>query len=89
MGMTFGKPHAATKDEIAQITEGFAHTAEYLEKAGFDGIELHAAHGYLISQFLSRTTNKRTDEYGTQTIENRLRLISDIPVAISASDVQL
>ncbi|KAF5576743.1 transcriptional regulator [Fusarium pseudocircinatum] len=84
MGMTFGKPHAATKDEIAQIIEGFAHAAEYLEKAGFDGIELHAAHGYLLSQFLSRTTNKRTDEYGTQTVENRLRLISEIAAAIKA-----
>ncbi|KAF5004309.1 hypothetical protein FDECE_9194 [Fusarium decemcellulare] len=84
MGMTFGKPHAATKDEIARVVEGFAHAAEYLEKAGFDGIELHAAHGYLISQFLSRTTNKRTDEYGPQTIENRLRIVSDIVKAIKA-----
>ncbi|KAI7772117.1 hypothetical protein LZL87_009280 [Fusarium oxysporum] len=84
MGMTFGKPHAATREEIAQIIEGFAHAAEYLEKAGFDGIELHAAHGYLLSQFLSRTTNKRTDEYGTQTVENRLRLISEIANAIKA-----
>ncbi|KAF5679779.1 nadh oxidase [Fusarium heterosporum] len=84
MGMTFGKPHAATKDEIAQIVEGFVHAAEYLERAGFDGIELHAAHGYLLSQFLSRTTNKRTDEYGAQTIENRLRLISEISTAIKA-----
>ncbi|KAF4503214.1 NADH oxidase [Fusarium agapanthi] len=84
MGMTFGKPQAATKEEIAQIIEGFAHAAEYLEKAGFDGIELHAAHGYLLSQFLSRTTNKRTDEYGTQTVENRLRLISEIANAIKA-----
>ncbi|WAO91123.1 Oxidored-FMN domain-containing protein [Fusarium falciforme] len=84
MGMTFGKPHAATKEEIARIVEGFAHAAEYLEKAGFDGIELHAAHGYLISQFLSRTTNKRTDEYGPQTIESRLRIVSDIAKAVKA-----
>lgn len=84
MGMTFGKPHAATKDELARIIEGFAHAAEYLSKAGFDGIELHAAHGYLLSQFLSRTTNKRTDEYGPQTIESRLRLISEIATAIKA-----
>ncbi|KAF4960608.1 hypothetical protein FSARC_10422 [Fusarium sarcochroum] len=84
MGMTFGKPHAATKEEIAQVIEGFAHAAEYLEKAGFDGIEIHAAHGYLISQFLSRTTNKRTDEYGVQNIENRLRLISEVARAVKA-----
>lgn len=80
--MTFGKPHAATKDEIEQIANDFAHTSAYLEKAGFDGIELHAAHGYLISQFLSRTTNLRTDEYGPQTMENRLRFLSDIVRAI-------
>ncbi|KAF7561059.1 hypothetical protein G7046_g3060 [Stylonectria norvegica] len=84
MGQSFGKPHAASKEEIVQIVEGFAHAAEYLYKAGFDGVELHAAHGYLISQFLSRTTNKRTDEYGPQSIENRLRFISDIAKAIRA-----
>lgn len=82
--MTFGKPHAATKDEIEQIADEFAHTSEYLEKAGFDGIELHAAHGYLISQFLSRSTNLRTDEYGVQTVENRLRFLSDIVRAVKA-----
>lgn len=84
MGASFAKPHAATKDEIAQIVQGFVHAAGYLEKAGFDGIELHAAHGYLISQFLSRTTNLRTDEYGVQNTENRLRFISDIVHAIKA-----
>ncbi|KPM44536.1 hypothetical protein AK830_g1990 [Neonectria ditissima] len=84
LGMTFGKPHAASKAEIARVVEGFTHAAEYLAKAGFDGIELHAAHGYLLSQFLSRTTNKRTDEYGPQTIENRLRLVSEIAQAIKA-----
>ena len=82
--MQFGKPHAATKDEIARIIEGFSHAAAYLEKAGFDGMELHAAHGYLISQFLSRTTNKRTDEYGAQNMENRLRLISEIVQGIKS-----
>lgn len=83
-GPSFGKPHAATKAEIVDLVEGFAYAAEYLEKAGFHGIELHGAHGYLISQFLSRTTNLRTDEYGTQTVENRLRFISDIVKACRA-----
>ncbi|KAL6799715.1 FMN-linked oxidoreductase [Trichoderma sp. SZMC 28012] len=82
MDMMFGKPHAASKAEIDEIVEGFAYAAEYLEKAGFDGVELHGAHGYLIAQFLSRRTNKRTDEYGTQTTENRLRFITDIARAI-------
>lgn len=82
MDMMFGKPHAASKAEIDEIVEGFAYAAEYLEKAGFDGVQLHGAHGYLISQFLSRRTNKRTDEYGTQTVENRLRFITGIARAI-------
>jgi len=81
MGMQFAKPHAATTEEIAQITEGFAHAAEYLEKAGYDGIQLHGAHGYLLAQFLSPTTNKRTDKYGGS-LENRLRLTLEIADAI-------
>ena len=74
MGMEFAKPHAATQDEINQIIDGFAHAAKYLEKTGFDGIELHGAHGYLFAQFLSPSTNKRTDKYGGS-LENRLRII--------------
>ncbi|VUC30413.1 unnamed protein product [Clonostachys rosea] len=83
-GRTFGKPHAATRAEMKKIVDEFAYAAEYLEKAGFDGIELHGAHGYLIAQFLSRTTNKRTDEYGVQTTENRMRFVSDIVRGIKA-----
>ncbi|TVY49275.1 NADH-dependent flavin oxidoreductase [Lachnellula occidentalis] len=81
MGMQFAKPHAATLDEIAQITEGFAHAAEFLDKAGYDGVELHGAHGYLLAQFLSPTTNLRTDKYGGS-LENRLRLTLEIAEAI-------
>ena len=77
MGMTFSKPHAASTEEIQKIIDGFAHAAEYLHKAGYDGIELHGAHGYLLSQFLSQTTNKRTDKYGGS-LENRSRLIMEI-----------
>ncbi|OLN86339.1 NADH oxidase 2 [Colletotrichum chlorophyti] len=84
MGMEFGSPREATKEDINRIIEGFAHAAEYLDKAGFDGIQLHAAHGYLIAQFLSRTTNRRTDEYGVQTLENRIRLVTDIAKAVRA-----
>jgi len=50
MGMTFEKPHAATDDEIHRIIDGFAHASEFLEKAGYDGAELHGAHGYVMSQ---------------------------------------
>jgi 2,4-dienoyl-CoA reductase-like NADH-dependent reductase (Old Yellow Enzyme family) len=77
MGMEFAKPHAATQDEINRVIDGFAHAAEYLETAGFDGIELHGAHGYLLAQFLSASTNKRTDNYGGS-LENRLRVILEI-----------
>jgi 2,4-dienoyl-CoA reductase-like NADH-dependent reductase (Old Yellow Enzyme family) len=77
MGMEFTKPHAATQDEINRVIYGFAHAAEYLEKAGFDGIELHGAHGYLLAQFLSPSTNQRTDKYGGS-LENRLRIILEI-----------
>ncbi|PNS16382.1 NADH oxidase [Sphaceloma murrayae] len=77
MGMQFNKPHAASLDEIKRVVDGFAHSAEFMEKAGYDGIELHAAHGYLLAQFLSPTTNKRTDDYGGS-LENRSRLIIEI-----------
>ena len=81
MGLTFEKPHAASTEEIQGFVDGFAHAAEYLYKAGFDGIQLHGAHGYLLSQFLSQTTNKRTDQYGGS-LENRSRLIMEIADAI-------
>lgn len=77
MGMTFGKPRAATAEDIARIIGGFAHAAEFLDKAGYDGIELHGAHGYLLAQFLSESTNQRTDKYGGS-LENRLRLTLEI-----------
>ncbi|KAL6715478.1 hypothetical protein ACLMJK_006439 [Lecanora helva] len=83
MGMTFAKPHTASSDEIENIIEGFAHTAEYLYKAGYDGIELHGAHGYLLAQFLSSTTNKRTDKYGGS-LANRSRLIMEIAQRIQS-----
>ncbi|KAJ4990207.1 nadh oxidase [Stagonosporopsis vannaccii] len=81
MGMTFAKPRAATEVDIAHVVEGFAHAAEYLEEAGFDGVQLHAAHGYLLAQFLSPTTNHRTDKYGGS-LENRSRLIIEIAQAV-------
>ncbi|KAL9610637.1 MAG: hypothetical protein Q9167_004679 [Letrouitia subvulpina] len=81
MGMTFEKPHAASLDEIQGIIDGFTHAAEYLFKAGYDGIQLHGAHGYLLSQFLSSTTNKRIDKYGGP-LENRARIIVEIAKSI-------
>ena len=83
-GMTFPPTRAATTDEIAHIVDAFAHAAEFLEAAGFDGIELHAAHGYLLAQFLSPTTNKRTDAYGGANITNRVRIVTEVCAAVRA-----
>jgi 2,4-dienoyl-CoA reductase-like NADH-dependent reductase (Old Yellow Enzyme family) len=81
MGMKFAKPHSAVEGEIKRIIAGFTHAAEYLYKAGYDGIELHGAHGYLLAQFLSKTTNKRTDQYGGS-LTNRSRIILEIAKSI-------
>ncbi|KIW15453.1 hypothetical protein PV08_05499 [Exophiala spinifera] len=81
LGMRFAKPHAASLDEIKDIINRFTHAAEFLHKAGYDGIQLHGAHGYLLAQFLSQTTNKRTDQYGGS-IENRARIIVEIAQSI-------
>lgn len=83
MGMRFAKPHAASEDEIKMLVNQFTHAAEFLYKAGYDGIELHGAHGYLLAQFLSQTTNKRTDKYGGS-LENRARIITEIADSIRA-----
>lgn len=80
-GLDYGVPRAATKDDIHNIINGFAHACQYLEKAGFDGVALHGAHGYLLAQFLSETTNHRTDEYGGS-LENRMRLILEVTAEI-------
>ncbi|XXH03812.1 hypothetical protein Hte_010218 [Hypoxylon texense] len=80
----FGRPHAATAEEIAAIKAAFVHAAVYLEKAGFDGIQLHAAHGYLLAQFLSPTTNLRDDSYGGP-LPNRARLITEIADGIRSA----
>ncbi|KAF2857453.1 FMN-linked oxidoreductase [Piedraia hortae CBS 480.64] len=77
LGLSFAKPRPATEKDIARVIDSFAHGAQYLEKAGYDGVELHGAHGYLLAQFLSQTTNKRTDKYGGS-IDNRARLIVEI-----------
>ncbi|KAF5025987.1 hypothetical protein F66182_1928 [Fusarium sp. NRRL 66182] len=64
MGMHFAKPKPMDEQDFKNVIEGFAHAAEYLYHAGYNGIQLHGAHGYLLAQFLSPTTNKRTDKYG-------------------------
>jgi 2,4-dienoyl-CoA reductase-like NADH-dependent reductase (Old Yellow Enzyme family) len=78
---SFAKPHAASEEEIQDIIRRFVHVAVYLQKAGYDGIQLHGAHGYLLAQFLSQTTNKRTDKYGGS-LANRARIIVEVAEAI-------
>ncbi|MFZ5352474.1 MAG: tRNA-dihydrouridine synthase [Bacillota bacterium] len=70
-----------TLNEINEIQAEYVNAALRAEKAGFDGIELHGAHGYLISQFASPITNKRTDEYGGS-LENRIRFAKEIILKI-------
>jgi 2,4-dienoyl-CoA reductase-like NADH-dependent reductase (Old Yellow Enzyme family) len=74
---------ALTTAEIEQLTQDFIGAALRAEAAGFDGVELHGAHGYLLCQFLSDTINRRSDRYGGS-LENRSRLICDILHGIRA-----
>ncbi|PWN32731.1 NADH oxidase [Meira miltonrushii] len=77
MGHSFGKPTPLSKEGIQEVVQNFAFAAKYAYDNGSDGVQLHAAHGYLLAQFLAQTTNKRTDEYGGS-LENRARIIYEI-----------
>ena len=74
-------PSAMTRTDIQAAVEGFAHSAANAKAAGFDGIEIHGANGYLLNQFLSTYFNQRDDEYGGS-LENRLRLVVEVVRAI-------
>ncbi|RCN41703.1 oxidoreductase, FAD/FMN-binding protein [Ancylostoma caninum] len=77
-----GKPIPLALDQIKpEVIDRFVYAAKFAYETGFDGIQLHAAHGYLLSQFLSPTTNKRTDRYGGS-LRNRTRVIVEIYEAI-------
>ncbi|MDG6460225.1 NADH:flavin oxidoreductase/NADH oxidase family protein [Glaesserella parasuis] len=77
-------PRALTEAEIDTLIEQFATTAKIAEKAGFSGVQIHAAHGYLISQFLSPHHNRREDKWGGS-LENRMRFLVEIYHAIRAA----
>jgi 2,4-dienoyl-CoA reductase-like NADH-dependent reductase (Old Yellow Enzyme family) len=72
---------AATREDIDRVIVEFADAAERSRRAGFDGVEIHGAHGYLFTQFLSATQNRRTDEWGGP-LENRARLLRDTVRAV-------
>jgi 2,4-dienoyl-CoA reductase-like NADH-dependent reductase (Old Yellow Enzyme family) len=72
---------ALSLEEVEQLAEDFVLAAERAERAGFDGVELHGAHGYILCQFLSPTINRREDRYGGS-LENRARIVLDIIDAI-------
>lgn len=80
----FPTPRALTHAEILDIIQRFATAARVCEQAGFEGVQLHGAHGYLISQFISPLTNQRTDQWGGS-VENRMRFLLEIYKAVRAA----
>lgn len=77
-------PRALTLEDIAVLKSDFAEAAKRAVKANFDAIEIHSAHGYLLHQFLSPVSNKRTDQYGGS-FDNRIRLLLEVSEAIRAN----
>lgn len=77
----YAEARALTVAEIARVVEDYRHAAENAKKAGFDGVQLHGANGYLVDQFLRETTNLRTDEYGGLP-ENRVRFLREVLEAL-------
>lgn len=76
------RPLAMSASQIQDVTAWFAQAAERARQAGFDGVEIHSAHGYLLNQFFSPLANQRTDAYGPQTVENRTRFHREVIQAV-------
>lgn len=76
-------PRALETDEIPGIVEDYREAAERAKQAGFDGVEIHSANGYLLDQFLQSKTNHRTDQYGGS-VENRYRLLGEVVGAVKS-----
>ena len=79
-----GPIHAMTTDEIAEVTEAWVRAATYCAEGGLDGVEIHMAHGFLLQEFLSPTTNRRTDQYGGDW-DNRMRFTWEVMRAVRAA----
>jgi N-ethylmaleimide reductase len=71
-------PRQLSTDEVARVVDDFANAATNSVEAGFDGVEIHGANGYLLEQFLNPLVNDRTDRYGADTMENRLRFALEV-----------
>jgi 2,4-dienoyl-CoA reductase-like NADH-dependent reductase (Old Yellow Enzyme family) len=82
-GGQFGAPRALTENEIENVIARFAHAALTAKAAGFTGVQVHAAHGYLISEFLNPLVNRRSDQWGGP-LENRARLLMRVVGAVRA-----
>ena len=80
----FSLPREMCAAEIEDVRQRFTRTAQLAEQAGFTGVEIHAAHGYLLSQFLSPLSNQRLDQWGG-TVENRARLLIDVVRSVRAA----
>lgn len=72
-----GRSRSLSIDEIHLIQQKFAFAASRVKKAGYDGVEIHCAHGYLLNQFYSPLTNYRIDDYGPETLNSRLRFLTE------------
>ena len=74
-------PRAIRSEELAQVRDEYVHSAKLAMEAGFDGVELHGANGYLLEQFLNPASNQRTDEYGGS-VQNRARFVLEVTRAV-------
>lgn len=77
-------PHAMTVDEIRATVDDYVVAAKNAIAAGFDGVEIHSANGYLLDSFLQTGTNRRTDEYGAGSLESRFRFLREVVTAVTA-----
>jgi 2,4-dienoyl-CoA reductase-like NADH-dependent reductase (Old Yellow Enzyme family) len=77
----FSVPKEATREDITEVVKGFVESAKRAKVAGFDGVEIHGANGYILDQFLTDYTNQRNDEFGGST-SNRVRLLVEVSKAV-------